>query len=58
MDRHAAWAALHARLDDKAEPVAFDLPSLVVGKPLVRQGGLAPSRIQEPDAVVLVAHVG
>ncbi|CAH2606377.1 protein of unknown function (plasmid) [Rhodovastum atsumiense] len=53
-----ALAHSHPRLDDEADMLAFDLPALAVGQPLVRQGGLAPAGIEEANAAVLIRQVG
>jgi hypothetical protein len=37
--------------------VRSDLPLLVIGQAAMRQGGLAPARVEEADAIVLVSHV-
>ena len=57
MDRLAFGATSHTGLDDEAIWATLYLPTFMVWKPAVGQGGLAPSGVQEPDAPVLIGHV-
>ena len=45
-------------LHDERYVVSPDLPSSVIGKPLVWQTRLRPSRVEETDLAVFGAHVG
>ena len=57
MDWFAAWTRSHAGLDNKAEPVAGDLPALTVRQTSMRQCSLAPAGVEEADPAVFIGHV-
>jgi hypothetical protein len=57
MDRLTVRSRPHARLYDEGHTLPAYLPSLVVRKPAMGEGGLAPTREQIPNASVLISQV-
>jgi hypothetical protein len=52
------WPACAGHDDEGAPSIRPNQPAECCSKPAVGQGGLAPSRVEEANAGVLVSHIG